>query len=518
MALLTVVSKVVGLVRDMIVASAYGTTFLADAYNYAYLFTGNILILFGGLGGPFHSVTVTTLMPRKDKPEAGLLLTQIVLATAFYLSIPTLLVLIGAPLLIELVAPNYGGTSSLHGQFFEEAIRQLRLMSPLIVLSGLIGISYGVLNVSNKVFWPSLSPAVASVAIIIALILFPGHESSVPLAVGTLIGAFGQLFAQIPGIISSHYRFAFSLKAQEGLKNFSQMLFPALLATSVGQLIIYVDGFFCSGMVGGWTAINNANRLIQLPLGVLSTAMLVPMLPKFTEHATANRTDDLKDDYRKAVRILCFLAMPLAVILLVIPQPIVALLFQRGAFNEKSTALVTSALVFLVPSMLIYLVRDLTARVFLGMQDSKTPSYVALLALAVKACLDWLFIVKIPLGVAGISLATSLITLLNFGLLTVLLRKKIGRLGATKLILPLGIMLGAGIVSGIAIEGADRLIAPYLIGRGVVFQLIRIACDTAGGGVVYLAICSLLHLDEPKMIIQRFLKLGTKRSSDRPGG
>src|SRR5271156_4240073 len=107
-AFLSVVSKVIGLLRDIIVAAAYGTTILADAYNYAYLFTGNVLILFGGLGGPFHSATVTTLTPKRSDPNAGALVAQISFFTAIALTFVGITIFLFAPQIMHIVAGSYG--------------------------------------------------------------------------------------------------------------------------------------------------------------------------------------------------------------------------------------------------------------------------------------------------------------------------------------------------------------------------------------------------------------------------
>jgi putative peptidoglycan lipid II flippase len=504
-ALLSVVSKVIGLARDVVVASAYGTSVLADAYNYAYLFTGNILILFGGLGGPFHSATVTTLTPRKDAGYAGAIVTQIVFCTVICLSLAMILVWVFAPNLVHIVAANYGGDVLHRAKFFEETTLQLRLMSPLLLLAGLVGISYGVLNVYDKIFWPSLSPAIASVVIILVLTLFPNKESSLPLAAGTLVGAFGQLFAQLPQMMRCGLHFQLLRKPQEGVRDYVSVLWPAVFGTSIGQLTLYVDSYFCSGIgEGSWTAIANANRLVQLPLGVLITAMLVPALPRFTEHASANNHDDLKAEFRRALSFLTFLAMPLTVILLVIPEPIVRLLFQRGAFNQSSTVLVSQALLFLVPSIIFYIGRDLITRVFYSLQDSKTPYYVAMLAIVVKALLDWLFVMVYGMGVSGISLATSAITIFNLSLLTVLLKRKLGHLGLSKLLLPSLIMFVAAVASGIAIFQAHLLMGSLIKSELLVWRALVIAIDMAIGGLVYLFLCAFLKLPEPLLLMKRF--------------
>jgi putative peptidoglycan lipid II flippase len=364
-AILTVVSKLAGLVRDIIIAGVYGAGVLADAYNIAYLFTGNVLILFGGLGGPFHSATVATLNPRKNDPKSGVFITQVMVATGFVLLIVAGLVCIAAPYLVQMLAGDYGTNAQIHELFTSQTIYQIRVMSPLIVIAGLIGVTYGILNVYNKLFWPSLSPSIASLAIVVVLICFPDPNSSVPLAIGTLIGAFGQLFAQLPGMFQCNLRFRFSMKAAEGLREYMSILWPAIIGTSIGQLTVYVDSFFCTKMEpGSWTAISNANRLIQLPLGVLITAMLVPILPRFSDLATANKPEGVKQEFRRALNFLWFLSMPLTMILCVIPKPLVTALYQRVNWHTRDTELVVTALLFLAPSIVIYIGRDLMTRVF----------------------------------------------------------------------------------------------------------------------------------------------------------
>ena len=265
-----------------------------------------------------------------------------------------------------------------------------------------------------------------------------------PLAIGTLIGAFGQLFAQIPGMFSIGLNYRLQFKLVGDLAKYAKVLWPAIISTSIGQLIIYVDSFFCSRIgEGAWTAIANSNRLVQLPLGVLITAMLVPMLPRFTELVSVNKLDNLKSEFRRSLSFLWFLALPMTAILLALPAPIIRLLFQRGAFNDQSTALVTAALIYLVPSIIFYMARDLITRVYFAFHDSRTPFYVAMAAIFIKILLDWLLVVVFPLGVAGISISTSLITVFNLFLLTFLLRPKLGLMGFSKMLKPVLIMVAA---------------------------------------------------------------------------
>ena len=490
-------------------ASVYGASPLADAYNLAYLFTGNILILFGGLGGPFHSATVTTLTPRKNNPEAGLLITQVMFVSGVLLTLAALVICLIAPFLVHLIAPNYAlDNPQVHSQFTKQTILQLRIMSPLITIACLIGITYGILNVFNRLFWPSVSPMFASIAIIISLYLFPDRTSSWPLAVGTLIGALGQLCAQLPGMFKCNLRYKLSLKPAAGLKDYLSILWPAIIGTSIGQLTIYVDSLFCFQIhdgQGAWTAISNANRLIQLPLGVLITAMLVPILPRFTEQATDNKPEQVKFEFRRALSFMWFISMPITMILLVIPTPLVQILYERGAWKSEATGLVVSALVFLAPSIVIYIGRDLITRVFYAYQDSKTPYYVGMSTIGVKALLDWYFVMQLNMAVAGICLATTIITFFNFALLTILLRKKIGDLGFANLILPVLKMLIAVSAAGLCTNFCYHLLEPLL--RLQHLKLIgHMGSSAAAGGIgllAYVGLCIALRLDEPFMLLRR---------------
>ncbi len=554
-AVLTVLSKIIGLVRDIVVAHAYGTGIVADAYNYAYLFTGNILILFGGLGGPFHSSTVAILTGRKEDKNAGSLILQISFFTFFALLAITVIAVLAAPFLAsqnpfslkifdglppvfsswlqnfgdykiveERLAPDlkHWTPDALKELFKQQMLDQFIIMSPLIVISGLVGISYGVLNVYNRIFWPSLSPAIASVAIIVAVLAFNDPQtavySGIPLAIGTLIGAVGQLAAQIPDLAKCKLGGKLSLlQPQEGYSDYTAMLWPAVFSTSVGQLIVYVDAFFTGALgQGAWTAVLMSNRLVQLPLGVLLTAMLVPILPRFTEQVDAGRIDDLKEELRRSLRFLWFLALPLTALFLVIPEPIIRLLFEGGQFDKNSTEMVTIALVFLAPSIFFYVARDLMTRVFYAFKDSNTPFRVAVIAIFVKAILDWYFVYHIKLDVRGISLASTLITILNLSLLTAFLKRRIGLLGFSKLVKPLAVMLfasGLCAVSAYAITYftcSDQAIQTFAktipelseqAARIVLFFGVGLA--SAAGAFLYLICCIMLGLEEPGMLAKR---------------
>jgi putative peptidoglycan lipid II flippase len=505
-AIVTVFSKVVGLLRDIVVAQALGTSMTADAYNTAYMYTGTILVLFGGLGGPFHSSTVAILTPRKSDPNIGKLAGQLMLFTTAILTLIAAVVFLVAPILVPLLSNAAGHELAYRLDFWKETTQLLRIMTPLIILAGIVGVSYGILNVYGEILTPSLSPTIASIAIIAAVFMCPDKHSltmlGIYIAAGASIGGVGQMIAQFPSMVKLRLNWGMSSQPEPGLRQYLSMLWPASIGTSIGTLIGFIDMSFSSQLQeGAWTAISNSNRLVQLPLGVLLTAMLVPILPRFTEQVQDNRIEDLKAEFRRALSFLWFLALPIAALLMAIPGPIIQVLFQRGQFNAESTELVTAALIFLVPSIFFYVARDLITRVYYAQHDSKTPYYIAMVAILLKAILDWLLIKW--LGIGGITLATTLVTIFNLMALIYFLRRKIGNLGFSQLIRPVVVMLFASTACGGIGYGLYDAISSNVHFTPFWTALLSLSVASAVGLLAYGAICIIFKLDEPTMLLQR---------------
>ena len=433
--IVTVCSKVFGLLRDLVIANAYGTSVYADAYNFAYLLTGNALILLGGLGGPFHSATIAIFTKIKDNAkEAGSFLIKILTTTFIVLTFITLLVSTYKENLIKLIAPATGLNQAYQEKLWYLTSIQLEIMLPLIIISGLLGILCGVSNVYKKYFWPSFGPVLPSVAIIFFVFFYPDPHIGIALGIGTLIGAILQLFVQIPDVVKAglYENLKVSIvKKQKAVSDFFFFLGPAILSTTIGQLTVYIDSFFCSGLEeGSWTATVFANRLIQLPLGVLLTAFLVPFFPRFSELANSENIKQLKQTSIVVIKSLWFLTLPIAAYLFLFSKPIIEFIFQRGAFDERSTLLTSSILVALLLSMIFYVARDTLTRVFYSLGDSKIPLLVAVFSIILKIIFNSLLVDKYH--APGIAFSTSLVTLFNFLLLAFLLRNKIGNMGWTK--------------------------------------------------------------------------------------
>lgn len=427
-AVVTIVSKLIGFIRDIVIAGCYGASTVSDAYFYAYQIPALAIILLGGVGGPFHSATVavfTKLIPsfkEKANEQVNKLFNTFLTASFLFFSVFALLCFIFSDQIMGFII------SGTNPELVTLAGMHLKIMSPVLIVGGIVGIYYGILISYREFILPNVSPILMSVVIIAMIMLVKHDNNGVVLAVATTIGALCQFVYQLPKIRQLGFRLKpnFDFLHNPQFKNICELLFPAVLSSTVGQIHIYVDMFFASGLKeGAWTAIGYANRIFQFPVGILVTAFLVPLFPIFSKLVFDNDFEGIKRYFNKGVGVLFFAAFPIIIGILVLGYDGIRLIFERGAFDDRATFMVTQALWFLSFSILPYVFRDSITRVYYSFNDSKTPFVVAFSSIVLKFALNYLLITKMDMGIGGITLSTSLVTLFNATVLGLLISKKI---------------------------------------------------------------------------------------------
>ncbi len=449
-AVVTIVSKLIGFIRDIIIANYYGASLVSDAYYYAYQIPSLSLILLGGVGGPFHSATVaifSKLIPNlNEKPQESVnkLYSTFMTATIiFFLALSIIMYIFPRQIMGLIIS---GGSVEM----VNLAAAHLQIMTPLLVIGGIVGIYYGILIIYKQFMLPNLSPIIMSLAIIGVVIAVPNDQKGYALAWATTIGAVLQLVIQYPNIKKLGYRLIpnFEFTHNPHLREIGELLFPAILSSTVGQIHIYVDMFFTSSISeGAWTAIGYANRVFQFPVGILVTAFLVPLFPIFARLVAEKNYGGIRDYFNKGVGVLFFGAIPIIIGILVVGLDSVRLIFEHGVFDENATFMVTEALWFLSVSIIPYVFRDSITRVFYSFNDSATPFTVAFSSIVLKVFLNWILISKMGFGIGGITLSTSLVTLFNAVVLGYFITKKM-KMNYKSLFLNLLKMIIAGGITG----------------------------------------------------------------------
>ena len=445
-AVITILSKFIGFLRDMVLAGHYGASTVSDAYFYANQIPSLAIILLGGVGGPFHSATVSVfskMIPNlntRPPEDVNKLYSTFFTGTFILFGLFSVLCYFFAPQIMSFIISN--GSEEL----VTLATEHFKIMSPVILFGGIIGIYYGLLVCYKQFTLPNMSPIVLSLVIIVAVLLCGKDPNGLVLAWATTVGGLLQLVIQYPKLRQIGFRLKpnFEFVNNPNFKLICELLFPAVLSSTIGQINIYIDMFFASSLrEGAWTAVVYANRIFQFPVGILVTAFLVPLFPMFSRYVADKDFEGIKNYFNKGVGVLFFMSIPIIICVLLLAKDAISLVFERGAFDSQAVMMVTEALCYLSISILPYVFRDSITRIYYSFNDSRTPFIVATCSILLKYILNVVLITKLDMGIAGITLSTSFITLFNAVLLGIFVSKKI-KLEYASLFKNLGKMLIAG--------------------------------------------------------------------------
>lgn len=406
----TLLSKGMGFVRQALIAAVYGSGPEYSAFSIAYVLPGFLLILLGGINGPFHSAIVSVLkkqQPGREDPARWL--ESISTLVGCLLLAVTLGLWWGADWVVHLSAP--GASPEVHVL----AAQQLRIMAPLALLSGWIGIGFGALNAAEHYLLPALSPLISSLAVIGILVTLGWTGIPTLLAWGVLIGAIAQWLAQVPlqmrlGLGRLRLRFDWG---SPPVRAVGLLLLPAVVSSGMIHINVYVDLFFASFVPGDRTIGNlgYAQLLVQTPLGILSNMVLVPLMPLYAQLAgDGSRWSELRQRIRQGLMVTAILTLPLAMLLVALAEPIVQIAYQRGRFTPEVTQEVAALLRAYGLGISFYLLRDVLVRIFYALEDGATPLRISGLSIGLNALLDFLFLPTF--GAPGIALATAGVNLM----------------------------------------------------------------------------------------------------------
>lgn len=439
----TLLSKGVGFVRQLLIAALLGSGVEYTAFAVAYVLPGFLLILLGGINGPFHSAIVSVLKKSKEMDPSRWLESISTLVGILLCGVTAFLMLAADPL-VELIAP--GASPEVH----QLAAVQLRIMSPLAVLAGLIGIGFGTLNAVGRFVLPAVSPLLSSALVIGVLLGFSWTGSPYLLAWGVLAGAAVQWVAQVPlqaqlGLGRPRLRFDWGSPA---VQTVGWLMLPAVISSGMVHINVYVDMFFASFVPGDRTIGNlgYAQLLVQTPLGILSNMVLVPLMPLYSELAVPERWGELRERIRQGILVTAILILPVSMLLVVLAQPIVQMAYERGRFGSQVTLEVAALLSAYGLGMMFYLLRDVLVRIFYALEDGRTPLIISGVAIGLNALFDALFLETF--GAPGLALATAGVNGVALVLLGIALEKRLRPLPWGSLLRALAGLIGLTLGSG----------------------------------------------------------------------
>jgi putative peptidoglycan lipid II flippase len=410
-------SKVLGFLRDISIAYFFGTTVLSDLFLLIFSFPG---YLFASIGTALSSVNIPDLtyyIKSRTKEERDLYISNLFAQISLWATILCLLGIVFAPAVTSLIAPG------LRSDVFDLAVHLTRIMIPTLLFVSLTYVAAGILQVHGY-FLLSSSISIPFNLLIIISLYFKGNDI-IFLGYVTTLGWFLQFLVQVPVLLKEKYRFfgRIDFKNEHTVLMFKQLM-PILLGNSLLQLCLIIDRSFATHLEEGTAgALGYGSNLFVTITSVFIVAMSTVIFPRLSQYCLENDYARVRSLLSSIFKILLFILVPYLVLVIFYHQEIIALVYEHGAFTDKST--IISSLAFLGYSFAVlgYACQEIFNRVYYALKKFKIPMQVSILCIALKLLLDLIFFRTA--GILGISVSTAVCMLIYAIIMGVLLHREI---------------------------------------------------------------------------------------------
>lgn len=420
----TFASRILGFIRDMVLAGLFGATAAADAFYVAFRIPSLLRELFaeGSMSSAFIPV-FTEYHALRSKREAWELASAVFTTLLTIVTLVTMLGVLAAPWLVWVLAPGF------HADMDKLALATLltRVMFPYLLFISLAALAMGILNSVRAFAAPAFSPLFLNVFIIGGALFLSPHmpEPILGVAVGVVAGGAAQFAMQVPGLKLRGLLFGFRFEpGHPGLRRIGKLMVPSLLGLSVTQVNLTVSTILASFFVGGPTYLFYGMRLIQFPLGIFGVALATAILPTLSAQAARGAMGELRTTFGFGLRMILFIMLPAMAGLILLRTSIVHLFFEHGSFTAHDTAETALALLCYAVGLWAFGGVRIIVAAFYSMQDTKLPAISA--AIAVAANIVFSLALMPVLGAAGLALATALAAMVNGSILIVVLDQRLG--------------------------------------------------------------------------------------------
>ena len=499
----TALSRVVGLGREILVAAIFGIKGPMSAFTIAFQIPNLMRSLFAdaALQTAFIPVFVAEL-EKGNRKEAFRLAMNAMLLLTIVTGLLSAIFVLAAPLLVPLFAPGF------KGELLTLTIVLSQIMFPILILIGITSVIAGVLNSFHRFAAVAVAPILWNLAIIATILLLTpsldGNDKIYAYAIGVVIGTLVQL--AIPAWDLRHTPFRFSLPhLREALKSpdvrrVVVLMLPVMLTIGLLNFNLLVNSLFGTLVSDeGPAAIDKAFRLYILPQGLTVVALTVVLYPTLSRYASRGEIDKLRDTLGNGMRQAILLTVPAMAALLVLSEPIVRLIYQRGEFNSAETALVASALFWLSLSLPFNGLLTMQNRTFFSMQEPWLPAGYAALNLALTAGLA--AALYRPYGLPGIMFATAAASAIATALQSIVLRKRLRGLEVMKLFtVSARVLLASALLAGVSWSLWHLL--SNALGTGLGAQILSVGVALLVGGALYIGAVLAMRVPEASQLLR----------------
>jgi putative peptidoglycan lipid II flippase len=492
-------TKILGFARETFIASGFGASSATDAYLIAYTIPYFLQAILGFALVSAVVPVLTKYIVDKNYQEAWHVASTIINLTALVLSVLTVLGMAGAGWLVKATAPGFSPEAARLATYLTQ------IMFPSVVFMGVGMVISGILNASYKFAIPAFAPGLSNIIIIASVVLFASRYGITGLAVGTLVSFFGFLILQIPVLKSVKFKYSLVLDVRHpAVRQLMFTIGPIVLGVAVNQINLALNRIFASWLAeGSISALNFAMKLMNLPQGIFVAAVAAGIYPTMAALAIKGEKKSLTDTLLRGLGMVSLITIPAAAGLMVLREPIIQLLFERGAFDRQATMATASALLYYSLGLFPGAANMVITRAYYAVGDVRTPVRAGIFSIGVNLILS--FLLMGPMAHAGLALANSLATAANTLFLYYGLKKHLAYLKGKKLIITLTkICLAAGFMALITWWGNVFLGArldPEIKRNLVVLVMSTITL----GGVSYFLAVILLKVEDIRLVQEALL-------------
>lgn len=492
------ISRILGFLRETLMASFYGQSGVTDAYTAAFILPDLLYwLLVGGVLSAAFIPVFSEYIAKGNENEGWRVASSVVNLILFTLGVFTLVGLFFTPQFVRLVVPGFKSENMV----LATHLTRILLLQPLFM--ALSGLTMGILN-SYKIFWPSAVGTVLYNACIIffgTILANPAKPDSISgFAVGVVIGAIANFAVQIPALRRVGIRYYPIIDWRHpGVRLIGALAVPIILSYSLNQIQVVVNTTFGSLLFpGSITAVWSSYRLFQLPVGIFALAIAVATFPTMTEQAALKRWDDFRQTVSNAIRMVIFITLPISVGMIVLRFPLIRVLFEHGEFTANNTLTMAIPLFYFSIGISSQAVIQILPRAFYALQDTWTPVILGIIAMAINV-LAMVLLVG-PLAHGGLAFATTIAAFVNMLLLFYLLRKKIGQMdGWAMFWTSLKALVASVFMGGVIWVWMQWLTS--LIGVRTIASLMVLITGAAIGVIVFAGMAKFLRMKEFEQVM-----------------
>ena len=492
-------SRLLGVVREQVLAYYFGAGDAMDAYKVAYRVPNLLRDLFaeGAMSAAFVP-TFARELAAGGKASAFRLGTYIVSALLLITGVLAVLGMVFAEPLVRIFASDY---SEVPGKL-ELTVLLTRIMLPFLTFVALAAAFMGMLNALHHFFVPAVSPAMFNVGSIVCTVglvaVMPrwGLPAIAAVAVGTIVGGLAQWLVQWPLLRREGFRYRPALDwRDEGLRRVLLLMGPSTIGLAATQVNVFVNTLLATGEgTGAVSWLDAAFRLMYLPIGLFGVSIATATTPAISRMLAGGDTAAVRRTIKDSLVLMMLLNVPATAGLILLATPTIRLMYERGAFLPSDTPAAAGALQFYAIGLLGYSVVRIASPAFYALGESRTPVTISFITVLANAGLN--FGLVHVLGYRGLALGTSIAALLNAALLMIMLRRRLGGIEGGAITSALAKIAAATVLMGLATIGADRLLTTYVPGGGLVPQLLRLGGTIAVSLAVLAAAAHVLRVPQ----------------------